>query len=222
MPDDSSKDWLEQAWADREERLYTTLFRSLGPGIYPLDADIFTQLFRQDTVDPRWLFHGVFECPPARDRASWLYVSSGLSNAWDADFPDPNSSSGLGCEFVLQCKQQSQWALTLMRRMVAFQILLSCGRFPGKPLLSLWDRIPLRSPIDGKTSNLTWALITPAIGFEGIQQIASGKFEFLQFVGVTEKEANYAREQGGDKLLALLIERDAAPIIDPERESTCG
>jgi Suppressor of fused protein (SUFU) len=217
VPDQPSEDWFENAWAVREENVYHALFGDIGPGIYPLDADLFTKVFHQESIDPRWVTHGVFACPANATRPNWLYVSSGLSNAWDAASPNPDVLSGLGSEFLLECPQQSNWALALMRRMVAFQILLSVGRFPGKNILALWDRIPLRGPIDGASSALTWVMLAPSQRFAGEQQLPSGRFQFMQFIGITEDEAEYARRSGGDNLLALLGQRNAASVTDPKR-----
>ena len=219
MADQASPDWFEEAWALREETLYAALFGDIGPGIYPLDFELFKGVFGQESVDPRWLHEGVFECPPSDARQSWLYVSSGLSNAWEADTPNPDEWSGLGCEFLFECPKQSRWALVFLQKMVAFQILLSVGRFPGKPLLQTWDRIPLRAPIDGSASVLNWVLIVPSPSFGGAQQLPSGRFEFMQFIGITEDEAEYARRQGGDQLLPLLQRRNAAPVTDPARHT---
>jgi hypothetical protein len=212
-------EWFEDAWAVREENIYRSLFGDIGSGIYTLDAELFKSQFRQTSVDPRWLFHGVFESRPSATRASWLYVSSGLSNAWEADSAKPDEVSGLGCEFILECPSQSQWALLLLRRMVAFQILMSVGRFEGKGLLQEWDRIPLRAPIDGMSSKLNWVLLTPAPNFSERQLLPSGSFNFLEFVGITEDEADFARNNNGNSLLALLMQQEAAPVTDPNRES---
>jgi len=219
MPDQTGQDWFEDTWTVREESIYRSLFGDIGSGIYTLDGELFTGLLRQASVDPRWLFHGVFESPPNATRASWLYVSSGLSNAWEVDLPRPDEVSGLGCEFILECAAQSEWALLLLRRMVAFQILLSVGRFEGKGLLQAWDRIPLRAPIDGLSSKLNWTLLAPAPNFREPQQLPSGRFQFLEFIGITEDEADFARNNGGDKLLDLLIQRNAAPVTHPTRSS---
>lgn len=217
MASQTWQEWFENAWAVREENIYRSLFGDIGTGIYPLDSELFTGQFRQTSVDPRWLTYGVFESRPHDTRASWLYVSSGLSNAWEADSAKPDEVSGLGCEFIFECPSQSKWALLLLRRMVAFQILLSVGRFEGKGLLQVWDRIPLLAPIDGTSSKLNWVLLSPAPSFSERQLLPSGQFQFLEFVGITEDEADFARKNGGDKLLALLIQRKAAPITDPSR-----
>jgi len=213
------QEWFENAWAVREEGLYRAHFGDLGPGIYTLDADMFATVFRQESIDPRWLTEGVFECPPNGIRQTWLYVSSGLSNAWEADSPNPDEPSGLGCEFILECPQRSMWALQLLRRMVAFHILLSVGRFQGKGLLKIWDRIPLRAPIDGLSSALSWLLLTPHPLFQGQQQLPSGRFHFIHFVGVTEDEAEFARKNGGDELLKLLTLRHAGVVTNPMRQT---
>lgn len=213
------QEWFESAWAYREENLYRVLFGGIGSGIYTLDAELFTGQFQQTSVDPRWLTHGVFESPPIGERRSWLYVSSGLSNAWEADSPKPDELSGLGCEFLFESPVQSQWALLFLCRMVAFQILLSAGRFPGKGLLQVWDRIPLRTSIDGASSALNWVLLVPSPNFGEQQKLPTGRFSFLQFVGITEDEADYARNNGGDKLLTLLTELTAVPVTDPSRRT---
>ncbi|HEX6802645.1 MAG TPA: suppressor of fused domain protein [Terriglobales bacterium] len=219
MADQTWQEWFENAWAVREENIYRSLFGDVGSGIYALDSELFTGQFRQTSIDPRWLNHGVFESRPSGTRASWLYVSSGLSNAWDADSAKPGEVSGLGCEFIIESPSQSEWALLLLRRMVAFQILLSLGRFEGKGVLQAWDRIPLRAPIDGVSSKLNWVWLIAAPNFSERQLLPSGQFQFLEFVGITEDEADFARNNGGDKLLALLIQRKAAPITHPSRES---
>jgi len=211
--------WFEEAWAFREEKLYRSHFGASTEGIYVLDAEMFRVVFHQEAIDPRWLNHGVIEFKPTAERPNWAYVSSGLSNAWEADTPDPDSVSGLGCEFVFQCPKQAPWALLFMRRMVAFQLLLAAGRYPGKSLLAIWDRVPLRSPIDGKTSQLTWLLLAPATGFAGVQQLPSGQFQFIQFVGITENEAEYARASGSPELFRMLLAERAAPVTDPNRGS---
>lgn len=103
--------------------------------------------------------------------------------------------------------------------MVAFQILLSCGRFAGKGLLQVWDRIPLRGSIDGLSSRLNYTLLTPAAEFPGPHQLPSGRFEFMQFIGITEDEAEYARRIGGAELLSLLKHHGIDKITLPGRES---
>src|ERR1700675_415989 len=109
MADENWKTWFEEAWEFREEKLYPTHFGSKRQGIYVLDGELFTNVFHQQSYDPRWLTHGVIEFEPAEIRSSWIYVSSGLSNAWEADLPQPNAPSGLGCEFLFQCPAQSRW-----------------------------------------------------------------------------------------------------------------
>jgi hypothetical protein len=217
LEDQNRQEWFEAAWEAREESVYRSLFGDIGAGIYTLDPEVFTAQFQQTSIDPRWITHGVFECPPSDTRQSWLYVSSGLSNAWEANSPNANGVSGLGCEFILECVEKSQWALVLLRSMVAFQILLSVGRFPGKGVLQAWDRIPVRAPIAGSLSILNWLLLVPSPRFHGPQMLSSGKFHFLQFVGITEDEATFARNNGGDKLLDLLLQCGAAPVTDPNR-----
>src|SRR6185503_1301014 len=103
--------------------------------------------------------------------------------------PVPNSTSGMGCEFVFETTAQSEWAILRMLHLLTFQILLCHGRYSGKEPLSDFDRIPLRESIRGKPSSLTWLLLAPPAGFDRSAQLDSGTFDFYQVVGITEGEA---------------------------------
>ena len=220
MNDDASwVEWFEAAWAQREDDVYASLFGSLGPGIYPLDDHLFNDTFDRPAVDPRWLTIGAFESPPTPSRKNWVYVSSGLSNAWEDKQPDPESWSGLGTELVMQCSQQSPWALTLIRRLIAYQLLLSVGHFKGREPLHFWDRMPVGGPIDARASELRALLFAPSTEFPGVQHLRSGKFEFLQVIGLAESELLYGRQHGYEELHAELVKRGAAPVVDFERDA---
>ena len=146
--------WFEATWADRQDEIYPRLFGPVGSSIFPVSAQVFTETFQQG-FDPRWLHCGVFESSPNQQHESWLYVTSGLSNEWDDEHPDSNSMSGLGCEFVFETTTQGQWAILRVQHIMAFQILLAHDRYPGRDLLDIYDRIPLRGPITPAPSSLT-------------------------------------------------------------------
>jgi hypothetical protein len=212
-------EWFENAWAVREEEVYPRLFGPHGPDIAVLTADLFMKTFKQPSFDPRWLHSGVLEVPPTEGRRSWLYVSSGLSNAWEDDEPQPAGPSGLGMEFVLQVPERSPWALERMAHVIAFQTLIAYGHYPGRDLLAFHDRIPLRSSIDGASSELTWLTIGPSDGLPADFQLPTGSVELLTIVGITEWEAAHAQAHGGGVLLDILREGDAYPVTDPRRSS---
>ena len=101
--------------------------------------------------------------------------------------------------------------------MVAFQLLLAAGRFPGKGLLNFCQRVPLRSPIDGEDSKLTWVLLAPTVEFSAVEQLPSGRFQFIQFVGITEPEAEFAPTLSSEELLKLLVAYRTSSFTDPAR-----
>ena len=76
--------FLEECWKEREEISYKDIFGDIGPNIYPLSAQVFNRM-NADTIDSRWLTHGVFRCPPTASRKSWAYVTSGMLNPWLTD-----------------------------------------------------------------------------------------------------------------------------------------
>lgn len=215
---DQWEEWFKRVWAFREDTLYPSLFGPGSVGIFPLPAKMLTETFQQPNVDPRWLHYGVFQYAPTPKRASWLYVTSGMSNAWEDAYPDSAACSGLGCEFVFETTEAGQWPILRLLHVMACQILACHGRFPGRPPLGLFDRIPLRCAIDGRDSRLRSVMLAPSpYGTE--QQLESGKFDFVQVVGIAEEEALYAKDNGGPKLLELLKEAHAFPVTDPARRS---
>lgn len=216
-PKAKSDDWFEQVWTHREEVLYPVLFGPMHRGIFPIPADMITKSFKQESFDPRWLHYGVFEFGPTPQRHSWLYVTSGMSNEWQAESPDPAAISGLGCEFVFETTQQAEWAILRTLHAMTFQILLCHGKYPGKEPLSDFDRLPLRESISEEPSALTWLMLAPPSGFARDAKLDSGTFDFYQLIGITDGEADYARSHDGQTLVEMLAAHNCFPVTDPSR-----
>jgi len=218
-PSDAWQEWFERVWQYREEELYPALFGSSRKGIFTVQADMLTGTFKQESFDPRWLHYGVFEFAPSSSRNSWLYVTSGMSNDWEAERPNPDAVTGLGCEFVMETPQSAQWAIFRLLHAMTFQILLCHGRYPGRDPLGDYDRLPLRSSIRAEPSALTFLMLAPPIGFSRQAKLESGSFEFSQIVGITEEEAEYARSHDGAALVEILQAKGGFPITNPDRQS---
>ena len=210
------EDWFEAIWKHREDRVYPDIFGAIGDNIYPLSAALFTDTFQQD-FDPRWLNHGVFESPPCDKHRSWLYVTSGMSNAWEDEQPNADGPSGLGCEFVFESSTQGKWAILRVQHVMAFQILLAHDRYPGRDLLDVYDRIPLRGPITPEPSELTYIIVAPPVGYPSSFELKSGHVDLLALVGINDAEAQFARDNDGETLLARLKNCSAFPVTDPKR-----
>jgi hypothetical protein len=217
MSQTDNNDWFERTWEYREEVLYPSLFGASRRGIFSITAEIITGTFKQESFDPRWLNHGVIEFAPTGSRDSWLYVTSGMSNDWEAAQPESTTPSGLGCEFVFETTQQSEWAILRMLHLMTFQILLCHGRYPGRDPLSDFDRTPLRGPIRSGHSKLTHLMVAPPSGFPREAHLDSGSFDFNQIVGISEAEAAFARSHDGLALLEMLVAQGYFPITDPDR-----
>ena len=213
------KTLLERVWEYREEVLYPTLFGSGVRGIFPIPYDLFATTFTQADVDPRWLHYGVFEYAPTSERRSWVYVTSGMSTPWDDDEPDPDGVSGLGSEFVFESTIQGDWAIRRLWQLMAYQILLFHDRYPGHSPLATFDRLPLRSSIWDKASEIQTLMLAPPDAGPGIQRLESGSFSLVHVVGITEAEAAYARAHDGVALLDQLRAEEAFPVTDPARQS---
>lgn len=202
---------LEDSWEEREEVVYPEVFGDTGPGIYPLSNGVFEQLDAQ-SVDPRWLTHGVFQSPPNDKRNTWVYVTSGMSNPWESD--EPQEYSGFGVEFVLETEQASTWAINVLHTLMAYNLMLASGQMGEPALLDYGDRIPL-----ALSDDITAMVIAPPFQLPENIDIKSGRVDFLQIVGVTEAELTYAQETSSEALIEMLIEETGGLINAKQRKS---
>jgi hypothetical protein len=213
---------LEDVWRIREEEVYRDLFGTRARGIFPLQQEMFAGQFRQSEIDPRWLQYGVFEFAPTESRRSWLYVTSGHSNPWEQtpeDY-DPDGASGAGVEFTLATTEQGDWAIRALQSMLAFDILLGVGRFPGMEFLGLHDRIPLRAPLDGDEACILRNLVmTNAEGIPGEFQLSSGMVLLTGFTAISDAELTEAKQTSSEALIGRLREAGFHPVNDPHRRS---
>lgn len=213
---------LDRVWEYREELLYPSFFGNMGPGIYTIPRELFTEVFRHEP-DARWLHIGVLASPPGEKHDDWVYITSGLSNPWEADVPppDPAQPSWLGVELMFRSTEGGDWAIQMPQKVAAFELLLAHGRYPGKERLGIGHRIPIRAPLV-PGAELTWLVVCPpALGPERLQ-LESGVVDILQIVAVSEAEVRLAREQGLDELIALLRWADAYAVTNPRRRSLLG
>ena len=209
---DVDEDWLERIWEHREETIYPSLFGAESEGIFPIPAE--------QGGDPRWSTCGVFRFAPTETRKSWLYVSSGLSNAWFDESPDPSGTSGFGCEFIMETPEKADWPIIRIHQIMKYQIDICCGKHKGADPLGNHDRIPLGSAIDFGDSALTHLILAKPPSIAQVLQQDSGSAEFYLMFGITQAERDFAKESGGELLLDILRAEAGFPITNPSREST--
>jgi hypothetical protein len=220
FPKEAFMSSLESVWEYREEKLYPGLFGEPRRGIFPLEMELFTDVFKQEDVDPRWLHLGVIEFAPSSERSSWLYVTSGGSTPWETDPSEynPEEYSWLGVEFVIEAPEQADWPIIVLKRLLAYHVLLCHGRFGNATGLDYGDRIPIGGPIDGgKSSTLRYVAIAKPRHYPSVAQLDSGKFDFLQVVGITEGERDYAKSTSTEDVITFLEKQGAYPVTDPGR-----
>lgn len=187
-----------------------------------MSQGLFHERFGQADVDPRWTFYGVFEFAPTADRPSWVYVTSGHSNPWEsAQEPGgPDDLSGAGVEFLLATAEQGDWAIRTLLDLLAFDLLLCAGRYPGSSPLGPGDRVPLRAPINGDEACLIRNVLATHTddvwpGFA----LPSGYVRFLTLAGATDREVAHARTTSTDRLVEMLRTGGAYPVTDSRRSS---
>lgn len=213
---------LESVWERREEVMYPMLFGGKRRGIFVLTGDDFTKALGQETYDPRWLHLGVFEFEPTPERNTWLYVTSGGSTPWETEPSEYNPSeySWLGVELVIEAPVKSKWAIMILQRLLAYNVLVCHGQFGEVPALDYGHRIPVGGPIDPDTlSELRHVVISQPDHYPSQVQLDSGKFDFLHVTGVTDAEIAYAKANSTNDLIELLKANGVFPVTDPMRTS---
>ncbi len=213
---------LEDIWKEREERIYPGLFGPMERGVFPLEAGMFKEQFRQEEIDPRWLNLCVLEYSPIPSRPSWLYVTSGYSNPWHQEPQeyDPAGESGSGIEFFLATTEQGDWPIRALQSMLAFDVLLAAGRVLNGQPLSLFDRIPLGGPVNHEPDCLLRNLIlAPAEHVPGEFHLPSGLVRLAGFTAVTDAELAFAKANSSQALLDRLRAAGHHPVNDPKRAS---
>jgi len=190
---------LDEAWDEREEIVYKEIFGDIGSVIYPLSYNTFKQI-SSDTIDPRWLTYGVFKSPPNKNRNTWTYISSGMSNPWQDE--KPMDYSGLGVEFVMETEQDESWAIELMQTLIAYNLLLASGKIKNFAPLDYGDRVPLNL-----SENIKNVMLTYPINFTDHFYLKSGRVDIIQIVGITPKELEFAKEFSSQKLANIIIKK---------------
>lgn len=189
---------------------------------FTLPQELFGEVFGQINIDPRWLHLGVVEFAPTPSRPSWLYVTSGYSNPWEQEpsLYDPHGESGAGVEFTFSVSEQGDWAIQVLQRMLAFDLLLGAGRFPGRDRLALHDRIPFRGPINGAADCELRNLVLVECE-DGPKEfgLPSGEVILVGFTGMTDAELAFAKVHGSGALLNQLRAAGYHPITNPHRTS---
>ena len=203
---------LEQAWYEREETIYKDIFGESENHIYPLSFEIFRISFGHEEIDPRWLNYGVIKYPPTSKRKTWAYVSSGMSNPWETD--NVQEYSGLGIEFILESNTDDDWGILAVQNVMAFNILLSAGRYGEKPPLDYGQRIPFSI-----IPNLSHIVLAQPIHFPSRFNLVSGKVDLLQLVGITQDEFQYAKDHSSQLLIDRLTLTLKSFIVNPLRSS---
>ncbi|WP_370979738.1 suppressor of fused domain protein [Agaribacterium sp. ZY112] len=203
--------FLEESWEEREEKSYKEIFVDTGPGIFPLSNEIFDRMNAKG-VDPRWLTHGVFKCPPTSDRKTWAYVTSGMSNPWESE--DPEEYSGLGVEFLMETENEEGWAIEILQTLMAYNLLLAAGKMGDFPPLDYGHRVPLAL----SESIKTMMFIHP-VNFTDHFSIKSGRIDLLQVVGITPAELEVAKQTSSEEIKQKLVSITGGLVTSKERAS---
>lgn len=214
-PTNEPDDWFEETWRYRDEVVYPQILGSKTDGsIITIPHVAFAQM-GVERVDPRWLHCGVLTFPPAAERPSFTLVTSGLSNAWDDDRPDPASVSGLGIELRIDAIANEHWAKDVLLRLAAMQLLIGAGRIARARLVGDGDRIKVGAETFGGRTTMMALLATKDTDLK----LRSGTFALIRLFAISDAEREYASAHGDESLVVALREKTAYPVNDITRRS---
>jgi glycine/D-amino acid oxidase-like deaminating enzyme len=179
------------------------------PALHTIPAELFQKLQLKE-IEPWWLNHGVLEYEPdpsvAHRDGVWTYITTGLSNPWGItpDKADPKSPSGLGIELMMRTEERAPWAIRVLQWLSAMQILQGMGRVQGE-LVQDGMVVPLFGPIDPSRPDtpVRYLVLVHAIPDCPRHQLASGWFELLLALGITEDDRNAMLADEGERLLEV-------------------
>lgn len=203
--------FLEESWKEREEIIYKEIFENTGEGIFTLSNQYFERL-NAKSIDPRWLHHGVFKCPPTGTRKNWAYITSGMSNPWEADVQE--EYSGLGVEFIIETLNDEPWAIDILLTLMAYNLMLASGEMGDVPLLDYGHRIPL-----ALSTTITAMMLTEPVHYPDNFKIQSGCVDLIQIVGITDSELEVAKATSSDNIKQRLLSKLGSLVIQQDRDS---
>lgn len=205
----------------RELKIYPELFGKQKRPIFEMMPEVFAA-YGDHEIDPLWLQHGVMEFEPTDDRPTWLYVTTGYSNPWNvpSDQWDEDGESGTGVEFMMETDEQSNWPVTRLQSLLAFDMLAAAGKLgeDAEPL-AFGDIMPLNYPVDGSDESRIKAMILAAPDVAEGFKLPSGNVALAEFVGITEDEQKFAAEFGMEHLTDKLRNAGHWPRTLPGRDS---
>ena len=216
------RDWFEDIWREREEKIYPKLFGPLPPTVIPVPVETLRAILGYEKeIDKAWLHYAVIEFAPNEKHEDWVYVTSAFSQPWKAESKaelDRNSYSGYGYEMLLRTSVRAGWAVDILHRLTAYQIGVYFEQTKGK-LFQWGDWMPLNGPINSEVadSRVRGMLLTRPRDISDRFELSSGQVDLLQIVGITGPELAYGLYKGFDRLENLLFEAKAAPTTDPTR-----
>lgn len=145
--DSEAESLLHVGWQQRDEGIYPELFGPAQGEPSLLSEDIFYKDFGHRKIHPFWLHHGILAFPPTADRPTWVYATSGMSNAFDSEIED---WSGLGVEFLMETYTQADWAADKLARLMAFNLLIAIGHYENSEDIKPGSIVRLEVPVNGE------------------------------------------------------------------------
>ena len=146
----------------------------------------------------------------------WHYVSYGFSELFGKEGEDPDVS-GYGFELTCRVKtdrggEAPKWPALLMQRLAQYV-------FDSGAVFEAGEWMDLDGPIDEQRDTKLVALVCDRDKHLPSLKTVTGRVEFIEIVGITSKERDFAESNGGESLLVKLRKVNSELITDLKRDS---
>lgn len=175
-----------------------------------------------------WSGGGIYQFPPNRNRSSWHYVTSGLSQPHIDDDANPEPIidddgerySGFGIELVISTIDKVAWAPDVLINLAKYLLFQKNSRviLPG-------DRIPCNGPLVLETSTLlSYLVATISTEYESEILLPVGQCHLVHLIGCTQGEVHAALTMGrgtAGSIVLCRVLREMGVGFDSIPERSC-
>jgi len=174
----------------------------------PLDESIAHSTDVKDVHIDIYSFH------PNNKRPYWTLITGGMSDL-PQKIPDDAEGISSRTEIMIYVKEPQDWMLNVLKRLAEMP-------FDDKTYLHWYHTVPNGQPMTNEPSELTSFFFLPPyfedFGFNTLH-IGSDKVDFLWLIPITEREREYAIENGSQALEEVFEKVEMNPIVDEKRTS---
>jgi hypothetical protein len=167
------------------------------------------------STDKKIVHIDIYQFAPTKKRPYWTLVTGGMSDMRQIEPVDPSENTSLRCEILMYVTEPQQWMFSVLKDLAEMP-------FEESTYLHWWHTVPNGKPMTTRPSLLTSFFFLPPYfeqnGFDSLM-LEGDPVDFLWMIPITEKEREYAINNGSLQLEKKIEEFNLSPVVDEARKS---